>query len=226
MKYYWQARLRPTLLTGVPLFILISYLITSVPGDIPNINAVWQMVAKIVPYTVFLFLAAQINRLIGKEIFERIIFKEGYYKPEISYLLWTDPFLAPPVKKEIRHKLLTCFNIPLPDQLTEVQDEGGTRKLTGYAVSQVKNALRDNKAVLRHNMEYKFVRNLIGGSLPAAIFSLLNIYTGHVLRDLVLMNAGIIGTVVYTSFLLFSKVVLRKFSRYYATVLYREFLSL
>ena len=130
------------------------------------------MLTNVGIYAGFVFLCVQVNRFVSKEIFQRYFFKEDVEMPTTNYLLWNNVFFTIDTKKAIREKINTSFNITLADAQDEAQDELRARNLIVHAVSQIKNKLRDNPILFQHNIEYGFIRNLLGGSLIAVIFSI------------------------------------------------------
>jgi len=89
------------------------------------------------------------------------------------------------------------------------------RNLIVHAVSQIKNKLRDNAILFQHNIEYGFIRNLIGGSLIAIIFSIVIIIYSLIYGDGTLRNAGIILLIIYSLPIILSKLLITKYGRYY-----------
>ena len=60
-----------------------------------------------------LFLLSQLNRLVAKEIFQRIMFQDELKMPTITRLLWSDGTLPNAVKSIIRKKIKIDFCIEL-----------------------------------------------------------------------------------------------------------------
>lgn len=224
--YYIKARLYPTVITAIPFFMFSYHLITQVNSDMPNnVRLIVLFVGQFIPDAAFLFLSTQINRFISKEFFHRFIFKGNAKLPAVNYLLLQNDFYPLMQKMSIRQAISTELKVPLPGFLEEVAHGSGARHRISCAVYKLKNLLRGNSIVLQHDIEYKFIRNLIGGSLHAIIFSAINIYMGYIHADFLFIKLGFISLIFYYWLLLFSKILLTRYSGYYARVLYQEFMS-
>jgi len=191
-----------------------------------NVYDILPLVTHLGLSAAIIFLCVQVNRLLAKEIFQRFYFRDELYMPTTNHLLWTNNYYDIAVKKKIRDKVTTSFGINLLSSTEEDQDENKARKLILTGVSQIRIALRGNSMLLQHNIEYGFWRNLIGGSVLAVIFSVSIFFYGwhNGLRDL--KTIGIICFIVYSIPIILSKPIIKYFGRYYAKILYEQFLSL
>lgn len=84
------------------------------------------------------------------------------------------------IKEKLRAKIKEKYYIELYNQIDESQNLATSRKRVAFAVSQIRNSMRDNSLLLQHNIEYGFFRNLIGGCILADFFSsIIGIYAYH-----------------------------------------------
>ncbi len=225
--HYFKARLFPTVLTSIPLFVFVTQVLNPLYGEsLKKVYDILPMLTNLGIYAGVVFLCVQINRFISKEIFQQYFFKEDIKMPTTNYLLWNNVFFALDIKKAIRDKILTSFNISLLNAQDEVQDEIRARNLIVHAVSQIKNKLRGNPILFQHNIEYGFVRNLLGGSLIAILFSMAIVTYAFIHSDLILRNTGFILLAIYLLLIIFSKLLIDRYGKYYAKVLYEQFMSL
>lgn len=225
--YYFKARLFPTVITSIPLFVFVIQVLKPLYGEsLKKIFDILPMLTSLGIYAGLVFLSVQINRFVSKEIFQRFFFKEDSNMPTTNYLLWNNVFFAVDTKKGIREKILSSYNITLLTPAEEQQDDLRARNLIVHAVSQIKNKLRGNAVLFQHNIEYGFIRNLIGGSLIAIIFSIAITIYALIYQDGTLRNTGIILLVIYSLPIIFSKLLITKYGRYYARVLYEQFMSI
>lgn len=225
--YYFKARLFPTILTSIPLFIFLTQVLNPLYGEsLKKVYDILPMLTNFGIYAALVFLSVQVNRFVSKEVFQRFFFKEDINMPTTNYLMWNNVFLAVDIKKAIREKILTSFNITLLDAQNETKDELRARNLIVHAVSQIRNKLRDNAILLQHNVEYGFIRNLLGGSLIAVFFSVVICIYGFIRSDSVLRNTGLILLIIYILPIIFSKLLISRYGKYYAKVLYEQFMSL
>lgn len=226
-SYYLKARLFPTVLTSIPMLVFITQVINPLYGEsLKKVYDILPLLTNLGIYAGLVFLSVQVNRFVSKEIFQQFFFKEDINMPTTNFLLWNNVFFAADTKRAIREKILTSFNIKLLAPLEEQQDDLRARSMIVHAVSQIKNKLRDNAVLFQHNIEYGFIRNLIGGSLIATLFSVIIFIYALVQKDKVLMNTGVILLFVYSLPVAFSKLFIKRYGRYYGKVLYEQFMSM
>ncbi len=226
-KYYRIARLWPAILTSIPILVFVTKVVHPIYHDsLEQVMSVLPLVATTTLSAALIFLLVQVNRFISKEVFQRIYFKEDIHMPTTDYLLWQTSFLVSETKTMIRDKIQRLYRLDLPDRTAEQSDTLRARHLVVHAVSQIKHNLKDNDALRRHNIEYGFMRNLIGGALQAVLFALIVAVYGYVQKDHTLLKTGIILLVIYSLPVLLSRLVMNRFGRYYAKVLYEQFLTI
>jgi hypothetical protein len=226
-EYYVKARLFPTIITSIPLLIFIFSILA------PRYTSALQQISNVLPIltslgisAALIFLLVLINRLLAKEIFERIYFKDDTHMPTTSYLLWQHPFYEKSIKMEIREKMNSRYGIVLTSEEDEAANELSCRKRISSAVSRVRNDLRENKLLLQHNIEYGFMRNLLGGCVVAILFSIAIIVFGYLEAS---YNLKVVGWVCFGVYLLpvvFSKVLIGRHGHYYCKMLFEQFLAL
>ena len=225
--YYYKARLFPTVITSIPLFVFVIQVLKPLYGEsLKRIFDILPMLTSLGIYAGLVFLSVQINRFVSKEIFQRFFFKEDINMPTTNYLLWSNEFFAIDTKKAIREKIFSSFNITLLSPTEEQHEDLRARNLIVHAVSQIKNKLRDNRVLFQHNIEYGFIRNLLGGSLIAIFFSIAILVFALIQSDLILRNTGIILLIVYLLPIAFCGVLISRYGKYYAKVLYEQFMTL
>lgn len=225
-NYYLSARFFPAVLTSFPMLIFINKVIVMRYAEaLQNIYQVLPLVAHLGLSAAVIFLLVQVNRLVAKEIFQRYYFKEELFMPTTTYLLNKSTFFAAPIKTKIRDKIAGSFGITLPDNIAEQQDEETARKIIANAVSQVRVVLKGNDMLLQHNIEYGFWRNLIGGSLIAFVFSIALAVYGMSSHAPQLTIFGSILSIIYFLPVLFSRFIISRYGKYYAKILYEQFLN-
>ena len=146
--------------------------------------------------------------------------------PTSDYLLKTNNQLETSIKEKIEEKIKNNFNINLLSITEEIADETRARKLIVTIVSQIRNKLRENSLLLQHNIEYGFFRNLIGGSFLAFIVSLIIVVCAQYNEDLSTRNLGLFLCCIYFLPILLSKFIINKYGKYYAKILYEQFLTI
>jgi hypothetical protein len=226
-SYYLKARLFPTVLTAIPAIILYNKFVATLYHDkLENIYSALPTVTDIILSSAIVFLLVQINRFISKEIFQRLYFTDEINMPTTNLLLKSNIELEMSIKQKIEDKIKSKFDINLLTSIEEAADEPRARKLIATTVSQIRNILRENTLLLQHNIEYGFFRNLIGGSFLAFVISLIIVASSHCTVDIATRNLGWTLTVIYFIPILFSKVIINRYGKYYAKILYEQFLAI
>ena len=226
-NYYFKARLFPTVLTAIPALILYNKFVAELYHQkLENIYSALPIITNVILSSAIIFLLVQINRLLSKEIFQKLYFKDEINMPTTDILLKSNNELEPSIKQKIEEKIKNRFDIKLMPEIEESADEKSARKLIATTVSQIRNLLRDNSLLLQHNIEYGFFRNLIGGSFLAFIISLIIIIPTHYVGDITTRNLGSILAIIYLLPILLSKVIINKYGKYYAKILYEQFLTI
>lgn len=225
--YYLKARLFPTILTAFPLIIICNHIITGFFATELRLASSYLLAATNISVSAaIIFLLVQINRLVSKEIFQRWFFQDELHMPTVDYLLFSNGYFDPSIKQAIRTKMVRRYSLPLPSESDEGTDEMKARKLIAVVIAMMRNELRTNKMLLQHNIEYGFVRNLIGGSLIALLISFLLVIYGVNKSNSIIQFTGIVLCLIYLFPLLLSKSLIRKYGHYYAKIFFEQFLSL
>lgn len=225
-KYFLRARLWPTVLTSIPVIAIYWYyirpLIELQLKELPYL----PLMSNVTLSAAIVFLLVQINRLISKELFQRAYFKDEQEMPTTNYLLHKDTFFTIETKNMIRDKMTQLFNVSLYTEEQEQRDETGARKQICLAVSQIRALLKGNEMLLRHNTEYGFFRNLLGGCVIAIFSSFIGIWLSYANG----FSKGnfyffLVMAIVYCIPILLSRFLVNRYGAYYAKVLYEQFLS-
>ena len=226
-NYYLKARLFPTVLTSIPALIIYNKFVATMFHDkLEKIFTALPTITDIILSGAIIFLHVQINRLLSKEIFQRLYFKDEVHMPTTNFLLKSNLEFESSIKQKIEDKIKSKFDISLHTANEESANETNARKLIVTAVSQIRNSLRENNLLLQHNIEYGFFRNLIGGSFLAFLISIIVVIYSHVLGDNEMKNIGWIFAVIYFIPILLSKFIINRFGKYYAKILYEQFLTI
>ena len=225
-SYYLKARLFPTALTAIPALFLYNKFVSSLyHNKLANIYEALPAITDVMLSSAIVFLLVQINRFISKEVFQKFYFQDEVRMPTTNLLLKSNTELETRIKQKIEGKIRSKFDITLLNETEESADEQRARKLIVSTVSQIRNILRDNEMLLQHNIEYGFFRNLIGGSFLAFIISLIVILVSHFSMDITSRNLGIGFSCIYFIPLLFSKLIIKRYGKYYAKILYEQFMT-
>lgn len=226
-SYYLKARLFPTVLTSIPAIIIYNKFVAVLYRDrLENIYTALPTITDVIFSGAIIFLLVQINRFLSKELFQKLYFKDEINMPTTNLLLKSNNELEKSIKQKIEDKIKTKFDITLLSSIEESAEEPRARKLIATTVSQIRNVLRDNSLLLQHNIEYGFFRNLIGGSFLAFLISIVILISSYCSGDIPTRNLGLILTIIYFLPIILSKFIIDRYGKYYAKILYEQFLTI
>ena len=224
-KYYLTARLTPAILTSIPICTFYYYFISPLIFSGNNEIHWLSPVGNITLMSGVIILLVQLNRFLAKEIFQRLYFKDEMEMPTTNYLMHNNTHYNVEIKRTIKEKIKDDFGIEIFDVNRENKDEHGARQQIVMAVSQIRAFLKGNAMLYRHNIEYGFIRNLLGGSVMAVFFSILMsvlFKINSTNTNMFWVSVGLAG--IYFLHILFSKTLINRYGKYYAQILYTQYL--
>ncbi len=185
-----------------------------------------KLISNLTISTICLYFLSEFGRLIGKNVFERIYFKDESRMPTTNFMIFSDKTYSNDYKMKIREKIKSDFDVILPKKEEEKKDEVLARTRIVETMALIRKKLKENKFLFQHNVEYGVMRNAIGGAVLGAFFSLLNIIFFNFVAKVemaVFMSIGLF--IIYLLLLIFSKVVINFYGRNYAKILFREYMG-
>ena len=225
-KYTIIARFFPAIITSLPLVILSGFLI----GDdyialFANLKYIKIIGLASTPVILF-YLFAQINRFIAKEYFQKKYFKGELEMPTTMFLLHSDDSLSSEYKNNIRAKIENEFSVTLPSQINEEQNIENSKLRISESVSLVRNKVGAGNLLLQHNIEYGFIRNLIGGSPISLIITIVNIFLfWRIIPSFPAMITNIVLMFFYLMFIILSRFLIERYGVIYAKRLFQEYMT-
>jgi len=224
-KYFIRARLYPTLITIIPAIIFYYFTLGTKLNDAMGYIIAVPIILHLTVAGSLIYGLTQLNRFIGKEVFQKLYFKEEVHMPTTDFLLFKNSVLSRDMKTKLRNKIKNDFQIGLLTEQQEMIEELEARKQIVFAVSQIKSKIRANSLLLQHNIEYGFVRNLVGGSVLAALFCLINLYFfSFVFPNPLAYTISFGLLLLYAIVIICSKWIISQNGRAYAKILYEQFL--
>lgn len=225
-KYEIFARLLPTILTGLPLYVLYYFAFGSEVHRFLGSLLLLSVASGITVLAILTYYKMQMDRFVSKEVFERRVFRDGSHMPTTEYLLHLDRSMSAAMKERVHRKVDTEFQIQIPTETMEQSNEEESRRVVRDVVGMIIQRLRNRPLVHQHNVEYGFARNLLGGSLTGSLLAITNIV---VFVFLVPNSIGLVTSLVllsvYLLIIFFSKRILFSFGRAYCRVLIQEFMA-
>lgn len=185
-----------------------------------------KLISNLTISTICLYFLSEFGRLIGKNVFERIYFKDELRMPTTNFMLFSDKTYSDDYKLKIRDKVKADFNIILPNGKDEKENEALARTKIVETMALIRKKLKGNKFLFQHNVEYGVMRNAIGGAVLGAFLSILNIIFFLLIVNVQMAVYISIGLfTIYSLLLAFSKVVIGFYGRNYAKILFREYMG-
>lgn len=224
-KYSLVARVYPAILCCLPILVLNFFLLSIYTGNFLSAIEGYKWLSGVTFSAVLIYFLSQIGRFIGKEIFEKTHFKDDLNMPTTQLLLHSDDTYSFEQKINIHSKILGDFNMTVCSLEQESLDEMGARKIIVDCVSLIRGKVKDGRLILQHNIEYGFVRNLIGGSAVAVFVSILNLVLfGFFFKNFVAFYLSFFLAVTYLLIMSFGKKIISRYGFRYAKVLIQEYL--
>lgn len=224
-KYNRVARLYPSLI------ILIPFLLFTINCRLANLENVFdsilgvKIIGNITISVVLLYFFIQINRFLGKFLFERIIFKNELQMPTTRFMLFNDNEFSREYKNQIRAKIKNDFQIELPSEFEESQNNENVRKRILEAVGLIRQKVKNGRLLLQYNIEYGFSRNLIGGSILGLLMSVFNIVYFYNINDKIIGGISIALAICFALLLIICKPIINHLGNQYAKRLFQEYLQ-
>ncbi|WP_147276941.1 hypothetical protein [Runella aurantiaca] len=221
-KYEFFSKIFPTYIACLPLLLLFKS-VSEYAKFLDELNNMGVVFFNVTIYLVISYFFVSVVRGFGKFL-ETNFFDSEKSFPTTNFLLYQNDEFSKRYKESIRNKISTDFGIQLLSETDEANDVNEAKNTIKDVVGLIRNKVGKGKLLLNYNIQYGFIRNLIGGSILGFIFSGINLIvldnTSILYKiTLWLMAFYILLTVAY-------KPILRFFSKLYAQRLYSEFLSL
>lgn len=226
-KYSLTGRVIPAFVSMIIPIIVFNYFYASEEfaafvGEIMEV----KIVANITVPIVCLFILSQFGRMIGKNVFEKIHFKDEKLMPTTQFLLFSDNTFSEQYKLKIRNKMDTDFGIKLLSKKEEDKDIEESKKIIVEAMALVRRKVHENKFLLQHNIEYGAMRNLIGGSVIGLLICVFNIvFFEHFFINELASNISVFILFFYGVLILLSKKIITFYGNRYAKVMFTAYLS-
>ncbi len=172
-----------------------------------------------------LYFYAQIIRFVSK-LFEASYFTKATGFPSTYLMTYADERYSKSYKDRYRELIKRDFDMDLLDETAEAKDAKEAKKRLNEATKQVILKLKDGHLIMKHNVWYGFVRNVIGGAVFSVAFCVLNILSGAViLKSYKLVIISTVLVIPYAFLLIFWKPLMKQNAEAYANQLFAEYVS-
>ena len=221
-EYSLKARLYPAVLCSLPFVILKVVLVdTYIPGITEKILTF--TLAGVPIWAVLVYFLTQINRFVSKTFFEN----KNDFPTQRMLMPSGGRGMSKNMREKIGERVEKDFGLALPNLHDENVDVEDTKTRIKEIVGMIITKVGRGTLLLQHNLEYGFVRNLMGGSVVASIVALADIAIFKwILPNHTAFVLSIILLICYIVPIVFSRPVLKSYSQEYAEKLFREYLGL
>lgn len=226
-NYSLKARVAPTILTAIiPIVVFNHFYVSEEFAKLVGYFLSVKILSNFTISSVCLFFLTEVVRVLGKNIFQKIFFKEESYMPTTNFMMYGNGTYSDEFKNIFRNKIKEDFNINLPTADDENNDEALARKRIVETMAFVRKKLHGNTFLLQHNIEYGAVRNAIGGSILGILLSSINIYFFiNIAPNALAAKVSVFFLGIYLLFIVTSKLLINFYGTNYAKILFREYLG-
>lgn len=225
-KYVLLARFFPCIISVLPLLVLAFFL----SGDV-ELRKLAEFLCSLKFYgevtlsLVALYFYAQMIRFVSK-LLEASYFIKAKGFPTTYLMSYADDTYSESYKDKYRKLVKQDFGIELLDKNGEASDVMEAKKRLDEVTKHVILKIKEGHLVLKHNIWYGFVRNLIGGAIFSVIFCLMDIVIGAaIVKSSRLVVISVVLLIPYVLLLSFWKPLLRQNAEAYAKQLIAEYVS-
>lgn len=224
-KYTLVARLYPSIIVLIPVLLFtINCNITNLGITLENLLKV-KIISNVSIAIVLLYLFMQLNRFLGKYIFERKIFKDEMDMPTTLFLLYFDVTFSKNYKDMIREKVKKDFKIDMPNKQDEKENLAESKRRITEAVGLIREQVKEGRLLLQHYIEYGFARNLIGGAILGILFSYFDVIYFFISKDYIIAGISLLLALFFTILLFLHKVIINYLANQFAKKLFQEYLE-
>jgi hypothetical protein len=220
------ARIFPAVISAAPLLVLWYFLIREPDWkDLLDFLMSLRFIGTLSVSLVFLYFYAHFIRITSKH-FQHKYFDSNRGFPTTYFLLYEDQTYSVDYKDKFRERVRKKLKLHPLDATNERLDPREARNRLTECFDHIRLRVGNGKLVSAHNIWYSFARNLIGGSLYAALFCILNIVLGwRIFHAPALTVISVFLLAIYLGILIFRKPILVQNAEAYARQIIAEFMS-
>lgn len=229
-KYTKVARVYPGLVGMIiPWLIVVWSLWDNLPSIQANITKVFSylgiFLSSALVFGAIGYAMREAIRSTSKWIFQFPIFKEDETKmPTTEMLLWKNHMISKEMHKNIIDEVKCRFNIQLPTEEIESEDEQEARLTIVNAVQHMRDITRNNSILLQYNYEFGFCRNYLGACIYSILFIIISLIINSHLKYIPHWGILILGLIQIFAMLI-ACISLKYRAKAYARSLFSTFLT-
>lgn len=220
-RYNIEARYIPSLVCSVPFFFFGYYYLQDIDNEFWSSTA-GLAIGGVSLGTAMLVVMVNFCRNFGKFLEEKI-FNDGLSFPTTTFLLDSDTNLSPKYKKIVIQKIKEKFGVSLA---RETEGTTANRRAINEAVRHINSMFfGKNDLLLQRTIQFGFVKNILAGSVIAAIVSMAGIIVSIQVNNVAAMHVATVLFVGYMIVALIAFASIRFIAKHYAQALYGEFMA-
>jgi len=224
-KYNRIARIYPSIIILIPFLLFTIYCDIESLKDIFNNVLGIKIIGNITISVVLLYLLVQVNRFLGKFLFERNMFKDELEMPTTNFMLYQDSQFSKEYKEQLREQIKIDFHINLPTEIDENENIENARRRIVEAVGLIRQKVKNGRLLLQHNIEYGFARNLIGGAIIGVLISFFDVIYFFSNDNKLIEGISIALASLFAILILIHKPIIKHLGNQYAKRLFQEYLQ-
>lgn len=221
-KYFWIARVFPSIIALIPFFIVqYLYFDNLIFIQLKNIENYSPILHAIILFLA-IYVASVLVRGLGKDLIENLYFIRNNKFPTTQILLGTKRVVSQEQLTLLKSKIKRDFKINLTGKcrhdelLLRINDAvDKIRVRVGY----------ESKILNQYNLEYGFFRNLTGGLIIFFLTDLLLIRFSKIYANPAIFRISLVMLLIGALFAIFSRVILDSCGTKYAKQLFSEYLA-
>lgn len=229
-KYTKVARIYPGLVGMIIPWVIVVWSFWD------NLPAIQTTITQIFSYLGLFLSSALVFAALGyamreairstsKWIFQFPLFNEDETKmPTTEMLLWKNHMISKQMHKNIIDKVHRCFNIELPTEELESEDEQEARLTIVNAVQQMRDRTRNNPILLQYNYEFGFCRNYLGACVYSILFIIISLIINYHMVYIPQWGIWMLGSIQILALIL-AGISLKYRAKAYARSLFSVFLT-
>lgn len=217
-KYSREARLYPTMIALLPVYLIMLTIFTSYDQAVAFIRVTFGISLSLI----LIYMGTDIIRNIGK-ILETKIFGNELFFPTTSRLLHSDDKFSKEKKLQLCEKIHSEFGINFLTQKDEGADGHEARKIIKEAIGLIRQKLGNGRLLLQYNIRYGFWRNLIAASPFSFSLSFVSVIVSTIVPSTMIFAISLCLTPLYLLLWVYRRVILTYFADQYAEQFYLEY---
>lgn len=226
-KYTLKSRIAPAFFSMIiPIMVFNHFYVSEEFSKFIGEVFFAKLISNLSISVICLYYLSEVARIISKNVFEKIYFKDERNMPTTNFLMFKDDTFSSDYKISVRKRILSDFQINLANVEEEKADEIDARRKIVESMAQIRKKLMKNNFLFQHNVEYGAMRNAIGGAVIGLLLSAFNmVFFSQYIKVGLAVLVSAITFLVYFLLIVLSKIIIDFYGKNYAKILFREYMG-